>query len=213
MNTIKAAIFDLDGTLVDSMGVWEKIDIDFLGKRGHAVPADLKDNITHLSFLQVAEYFKSTFCLEESIEDIINEWHNMAYVEYSTNIKLKPGAKEYLHKLKNHGVKIALATSNSLPLLEATLKNNGIYDLFDAITITDEVNKPKNNPDIYLLSAKKLGVCPENCMVYEDIIAAVTGAKKAGMKVTVVYDKASEGDIDILKNTADIYIHSYEELL
>ena len=101
MNNIKAAIFDLDGTLGDSMGVWSKIDIDFLGKRNIPLPANLKDDITHLSFQQVAEYFKDRFKLTESTEDIMNEWHEMAYHEYSKNVKLKAGAKEYLEKLKS----------------------------------------------------------------------------------------------------------------
>ena len=143
----------------------------------------------------------------------MNEWHEMAYHEYSKNVKLKAGAKEYLEKLKASGVKIGLATSNSIPLLEATLKNNNIYSLFDAITVTDEVNKSKDNPDIYLLSAKKLNVAPEDCMVYEDILPAVTGAKLAGMKVTGVYDDASMDQMDMLKEKCDLYINNYHELL
>ena len=97
--------------------------------------------------------------------------------------------------------------------LEATLKSNGIYELFDSITVTDEVKKGKDNPDIYLLAAEKLNVDPADCMVYEDIIAAVGGAKLAGMNVTAVYDKASEKDLNILKEKADKYIYSYKELL
>ncbi len=213
MNNIKAAIFDLDGTLVDSMGVWNKIDIDFLGKRSIPLPKNLKDDITHLSFQQTAEYFKDRFKLNESTEDIMNEWHEMAYHEYSKNVKLKAGAKEYLEKLKASGIKIGLATSNSIPLLEATLKSNNIYSLFDAITVTDEVKKSKDNPDIYLLSAKKLNVAPEHCMVYEDILPAVNGAKLAGMKVTAVYDDASMDQMDMLKEKCDLYINNYHELL
>ena len=213
MNNIKAAIFDLDGTLVDSMGVWNKIDIDFLGKRSIPLPKNLKDDITHLSFQQTAEYFKDRFKLNESTEDIMNEWHEMAYHEYSKNVKLKAGAKEYLEKLKASGIKIGLATSNSIPLLEATLKSNNIYSLFDAITVTDEVKKSKDNPDIYLLSAKQLNVAPEHCMVYEDILPAVNGAKLAGMKVTAVYDDASMDQMDMLKEKCDLYINNYHELL
>ena len=120
----------------------------------------------------------------------MNTWNTMAYNHYKNNVKLKPGALNYLEKLKKSGIKIGLATSNSIPLLTATLKNNNAFDLFDAITVTDEVKKSKSNPDIYLLAAKKLGVNPSECMVYEDIIAAVKGAKLAGMKVTGVYDEA-----------------------
>ena len=91
MDTIKAAIFDLDGTLVDSMWVWERIDMEFLKKRGYTVPENLKDNITHLSFKQVAQYFKTTFSIDDSVEAIMDEWHEMAYNEYSNNVFLKEG--------------------------------------------------------------------------------------------------------------------------
>ncbi len=213
LNSIKAAIFDLDGTLVDSMWVWQQIDIDYLSEKGHTVPDSLNDEITHLSFSQTAEYFKNRFSIEDSVEEIMNTWNTMAYNHYKNNVKLKPGALNYLKKLKNSGIKIGLATSNSIPLLTATLKNNNALDLFDAITVTDEVKKSKSNPDIYLLAAKKLGVNPSECMVYEDIIAAVEGVKLAGMKVTGVYDEHAKHQTDILKRECDNYIYSYEELL
>lgn len=213
MNDIKAVIFDLDGTLVDSMWVWEQIDIDFLKSKGYTPPEDLKDAITHLTFTQTAEYFKNRFNLSDSIDEIKNTWHNMAYNFYSSKVFIKEGVVPFFEKLKSLNIKIGLATSSSVVLLEATLKNNGIYDLFDAITVTDEVKKSKENPDVYLLAAKKLNVSPENCVVFEDIIAAVRGAKLAGMKVVGVYDKASDDQKEILIETCDKYIHSYNELL
>lgn len=213
MQNIKAVIFDLDGTLIDSMWVWNQIDIDFLCQKGFEVPQNLTDEITHLSFNQTAQYFKDRFNLDASIESIIDTWNTMAYDYYSNKIKLKDGVIEYLNKLKSNNIKIGLATSNSNILLEAVLKNNNIFHLFDSITITDEVNKSKNNPDIYLLSAKKLQVKPENCMVFEDIIAAVQGAKLAGMKVIGVYDEASKHQENILRKECDNYIYSYKELL
>lgn len=213
MNTIKAAIFDLDGTLVDSMWVWEQIDIDFLKSKGYTPPKDLNDDITHLTFRQTAEYFKDRFNLSDSIDEITDTWNNMAYDFYSSKVKLKEGVIPFFNKLKSLNIKIGLATSNSLPLLEATLKNNGIYHLFDAITVTDEVKKSKENPDVYLLCANKLNVSPKNCVVFEDIIAAVNGAKLAGMKVIGIYDKASEDQKEILTQTCDRYILNYNELI
>ena len=209
----KYVFFDLDGTLVDSMWVWEQIDIDFLKSKGYTPPEDLKDAITHLTFTQTAEYFKNRFNLSDSIDEIKNTWHNMAYNFYSSKVFLKEGVVPFFEKLKSLNIKIGLATSSSVVLLEATLKNNGIYDLFDAITVTDEVKKSKENPDVYLLAAKKLNVSPENCVVFEDIIAAVRGAKLAGMKVVGVYDKASDDQKEILIKSCDKYIHSYNELL
>ena len=213
MNNIKAVIFDLDGTLIDSMGVWAQIDEEYLNDFGLEVPKNLQEEITHLTLTETAIYFKERFKIEDKIEDIINTWHLMAHNHYSHTIKLKDGVVPFLNHLKNKGIKIALATSNSIPLLEVVLRNNKIYDYFDAITTTEEVNKAKNNPDIYLLSAKKLNVNPEDCLVFEDIVQAVKGAKLAGMTVYSVYDKHSENQKEDLIKLSDRYIESFTELL
>lgn len=210
---IKGAIFDLDGTLLDSMWVWDKIDIDYLKDRGFKKPDNLKEEISHLSFEQVAIYFKNTFNIPESIEEIMKTWLNMAENYYKTKIKLKPGAKEFLLKLKTANIKIGLATSNSEPLIKASLKANGIYDLFDAITTTGEVKRGKNFPDVYLLSAEKLGVKPENCIVFEDILPAVQGAKAAGMKVIAISDEASAHQKSEIMLSADRFIENYKEII
>lgn len=213
LENIKGAIFDLDGTLVDSMWVWSKIDIDYLESKGHALPENLNSEICHLSFTQTAIYFKERFSLSDSIDTILKDWNNMAYNHYSENVKLKDGVNEFLDKLKQNNIKIALATSNSVPLLEACLKNNGIYDYFDSITTTDEVSNGKNCPDVYLLAAKKLNVNPKNCIVFEDILPAIKGAKAADMTVIAVSDKHSLNDLDEIINHSDKYINSYFELI
>lgn len=213
MKNIKGVIFDLDGTLVDSMWVWEKIDKDYLEKHGHAVPLNLKDSINHLSFEETARYFKDTFNLKDSIDTIINDWTTMAYHHYSENIFLKDGALDFLKKLKSLGIKIGLATSNSLPLLEVVLKNNNIYSYFDSITTTSEVSRGKDNPDVYLLAAKKLGINPYDCVVFEDIIPAIIGAKAANMKTVAIYDTYAENDRSSLISLADYYIINYNEVI
>ena len=197
-DNIQAAIFDLDGTLVDSMWVWNQIDIDYLNGKGHEVPHNFKNEISHLSFLQTAEYVKNRFDISDPVEKILDDWHKMAFNFYANKVKVKKGVIQFLDMLKSKNIKIALATSNSTPLLEACLKNNGIYNYFDSITITDEVSRGKNFPDVYLLAAKKLNVLPENCIVFEDIIPAVKGAKAANMTVIAVRDESSIDDEDEL---------------
>lgn len=213
LKNIKGAIFDLDGTLVDSMWVWKQIDEDYLKSKGYTVPDDLHSNISHLSFTQTAKYFKERFNLSDSIDEILETWHTMAYTHYSQNVKLKDGVNEFLDKLKKMDIKIALATSNSQPLLEVCLKNNNVYDYFDSITTTDEVSRGKNYPDVYLFAANKININPHECIVFEDIPAAIKGAKLAGMNVIAVYDKSSEAAWQELNNISDKYIHSYKELL
>ncbi len=170
LSNIKGVIFDLDGTLVDSMGVWAKIDSDYLTDLGLEVPKNLKEEITHLGFKEVAKYFKKRFNIASSEEEIMKTWHDMAYVEYKNNIKLKSGAREFLEQLKESNIKIGLATSNSYPLLEVCLKSNDIFHLFDSITITGEVPRGKDFPDVYLLVAERLGLEPNECAVFEDIL-------------------------------------------
>ncbi|PRR78402.1 2-deoxyglucose-6-phosphate phosphatase [Clostridium liquoris] len=209
---IKAAIFDMDGTLIDSMWVWKTVDIEYLMKRNITPPDDLRENIEHLSFSETAKYFKERFNLNESIEAIIAEWNDIALKEYTNNVKLKPGAKEFLTLLKSNEIKIGLATSNCDMLLEVALKNNNIYDYFDCITTTNEVNRGKNFPDVYLLCAEKLEVAPTKCIVFEDILPAVIGAKAAGMKVIGVHDLYSENQKEDIMRLADLYIFQYNEL-
>lgn len=210
---IKGTIFDLDGTLVDSMWVWSQIDIDYLKTKGYSIPEDLRSEISHLSFSQTAVYFKERFNLDDSIDEILDDWHTMAFNHYSNNVKLKLGVKDFLNHLKDSYIKIGLATSNSVPLLEACLKNNGIYDYFDSITTTDEVSNGKNCPDVYLLAADKLGIKPKDCLVFEDILPAIRGAKAANMKVIAVQDDECLNSKEELLKYADKYIHSFSELL
>lgn len=212
MLNIEGAIFDLDGTLIDSMWLWEKIDYDFLNKRNLEVPLDLKENIETLTFEEGAVFFKNTFDLKESVEEILGEWHNMVVNEYTYNVKLKDNVKEFLINLKSKGVRLAIATSNTSDLTKLVLKNNGVLDLFDCITTIKEVTRNKDFPDIYLLCAKKLNLKPEKCIVFEDILPAIKSAKSARMKTVGVYDDCSKDYEDKIKEISDYYIYNYEEL-
>ncbi|MGL4849877.1 MAG: HAD family hydrolase [Clostridium sp.] len=213
LDNINAVIFDLDGTLIDSLWVWHQIDIDYLGSKGIKVPTNLHKEIGHLSFAQTAAYFKSTFNIPDSTEIIIDTWNKMAYEFYSTRTPLKNGAKEFIQGLKKKGIKIGLATSNSQRLLEAALNQHNIYHLFDSITLTSEVDKGKDCPDVYLLASKKLNVPPSECLVFEDILPAVKGALKANMKVVTIEDHESLDDSDELKHLSFKYLKDYTPLL
>ena len=177
MKEFKGAIFDLDGTIIDSMDVWETIDIKFLEKRNITMPNDYIEKINSMSFEEVAKYTIERFNLNESVDSLIKEWNDMAIYEYSNNIKLKPNVKEYLVKLKKHDIKIGLATSSPKELYEPVLKNNKVYDYFDTFTSVDDVKRDKNYPDIYLYTAKKLGLYPNECIIFEDILIAINMAK------------------------------------
>lgn len=209
-----AAIFDMDGTILDSLGVWEKIDQDFLEKkRGIKVTEDYVHAISAMSYGEIAAYTKERFNLPDTPEQLMQEWTDMATYEYANNIKLKPYVKEYISYLRKQGKKIVLCTSSPIYFYEPALKNNGIYDLFDAFTNTCEAGEGKNSPKVYLLAAKKAGVSKERCIVFEDISPAARCAKNAGMTVCGVFDERSRAHKEKLQEICDYYIDSFKELI
>ncbi|MDR2718165.1 MAG: HAD family phosphatase [Treponema sp.] len=209
MKAYKAYIFDLDGTLLDSMGVWNQIDVDFLGKRGIAVPPDYMNAISSMTFHETAAYTIKRFALSDSIDGLMREWNDMAAYAYSHTVQMKPYAKEYLMTLKERGLKLAVATSLSAELCDPVLRNNGIDTMFDVICNTDEAGHGKSRPDVFLLAAQRTGVPVGGCLVFEDILAAVKSAKSAGMSVCAVYDKTSANDWEEIKKTADYAIDDF----
>lgn len=212
-NDFKSVIFDLDGTLIDSIYVWKKVDVDFFASHGMEIPENYVETINSMSFEEAAVFTKNKYNFKESVEDIIKQWHDAAVFEYSNNVKLKKGVWEYINYLKNNNIKIGLATASPVELYVPVLKNNKIFDYFDAFVSGSEVKRSKEFPDIYMLCSEKLKTNPEHCIVFEDIYKGIKGAKSAGMKAFGVYDKYSEHEEDKIKSMADGYIYSFEELI
>ena len=210
---IQAVIFDLDGTLIDSMWMWKQIDIDYLARHGHPLPEDLQDCIEGMSFSETAVYFKERFGLTDSLEIIKSDWNRMAYDIYVNDVPLKPGVLAFLQYLKLKGIRTGIATSNSKELLTAVLESLGITEYFDELHTSCEVAKSKPAPDIYLLVAQKLGVAPENCLVFEDIMQGIMAGKAAGMKVCAIKDEFSLKQEAEKKASADWFIDSFSEIM
>ena len=212
LQDIKAVLFDLDGTLVDSMWMWKDIDIEFLNKYGLEFPEDLQDCIEGMSFSETAVYFKDRFKLDLSLDQIKDEWNQMAWYKYTHEVPLKEGALKLLQYLKEHNIKAGIATSNSRELVDLVIQKLGIESYFHSVRTSCEVERGKPYPDIYLLVAKDLGVNPEQCIVFEDVLAGIMAGKSAGAKVCAVYDAHSEKDTKAKKELADYYIESFLEL-
>lgn len=213
LNRIKAVIFDLDGTLVDSMWVWKEIDEEFLGKHGCPVPDDLQSSIEGMSFEETAEYFLKRFPLPYTIKELKNIWLDMTWDKYLHEVPLKPGAKAFLDKLKEKKIPMAIASSNSQPLVEGVLKVHGIREYFQAVHTCSEVASGKPSPDIYLLAAKSLGVKPQECLIFEDVTMGLIAGKRAGGITCAVADTFSERQESDKKILADYFIDSYEQML
>lgn len=177
-NQGKGAIFDLDGTLLDSMGVWDQVDVDFLAKRGIEVPDDYMQKVAAMQFRQIAEYTIARFGLSDTPEALMEEWDHMARVMYATVVEAKPYAREYLESLKASGAKLAVATSLPPMLREPAMKHVGIFDYFDdVVSVDDAGDVGKTEPDVYLLAASRLGIKPSDCTVFEDLLVGMRSAK------------------------------------
>ena len=208
----KAVIFDLDGTLIDSMWMWESIDIEYLGRFGIELPDKLQNEIEGKSFSETAVYFKERFNIPDSLEQMKEEWNKMAWGKYMYEVMLKPGADVFLSYCIKHGIKLGIATSNSRQLVEAVAEARGFGKDFDCIMTACEVEKGKPSPDIYLAVADKLGVDPAQCLVFEDITAGIMAGKNAGMRVCAVEDHYSLHQTEEKKALADFYIKDYHEI-
>ena len=208
----KAVIFDLDGTLVDSMWMWKAIDIEYLGKFGIDLPPTLQKDIEGMSFSETAVYFKETFQIPDTLEEIKATWNRMAYDKYTKEVSLKNGAKEFLIYCKKNGIKLGIATSNSRELVEATLGALEVRDYFGCVMTSCDVAKGKPAPDVYLETAKILEVKPAECLVFEDIIMGIMAGKNAGMEVCAVEDDFSMNQMEEKKRLADYYIKDYYEI-
>ncbi len=213
LSNVKAVFFDLDGTLIDSMWVWKEIDIEFLGKYNIELPDDLQSSIEGMSFTETAEYFKNRFNFKESVEEIKAMWNEMAYDMYVNKIKVKQGVLKFLDSLKAKGIKTAITTSNSIPLVEGVLKSQNMMDKFDFILTACEVEAGKPAPDIYLEAAKRCDLSPEECLVFEDVPMGILAGKNANMKVCAVYDEFSEPQVEKKKDLADFYIKDFYDVI
>ena len=210
----QCAIFDLDGTLINSTGVWNNVDEDFFNRRNVIMPPEFPQVIKTHTLMSGAVYIKDRLSLPESPEDIVKEWHDAAVYAYHNDVRIKPYVKELLKLLKNsYGYKIGLATSNTHELYDQCLINNGIYDYFDSFTQSDEVERLKGFPDIYEKSAERMGVPKEECIVFEDVYQAVKGARMGNFFTVAVEDSASADDREEIIKIADVYIKSFRELV
>ena len=208
----EAVIFDMDGSLVDSMWVWKEIDIAYLGKFHLTIPEDLQRQIEGMSFTETAVYFKERFSLPCTVEEIKADWNQMAWEMYRTRVMPKPGAIDFLEHCKKQNIKLGIATSNSRPIVDMVLKEREIASYFSCIMTGCEAKKGKPAPDVYLLTAQQLQVAPEKCLVFEDIVSGILAGKAAGMEVCAVEDAYSAYQREEKKKLADYYIQDFREI-
>ena len=210
---IKAIIFDLDGTLLDSTNVWTNVDKQFFNSRGMEIPPTYVDDIAHIGLKEAAAYTKKTYNIKESEEEIMKEWHDGTSKQYLYEVKLKPNAYELLEKLKKENIRLAIATANDRCLYEPCLKRNKIYDFFEIIADVNEVKAGKDSVKLYDYVAQKLQVERENIAVFEDISVGLKTAYENGFVSVAVYDDHSKKEDDIKRKYSHLFIYNFNELL
>lgn len=213
LKNIKSVIFDLDGTLVDSMWLWHDIDVEFLEKRGLTLPETYQQDIEGMSFTETAVYTKELFQLSESVEELKEIWNRMAIEKYTYEVPFKPGAEAFLKYCRQQNLSLGIATSNSRELVEAVSNSLHLDNYIQEIVTSCEVKRGKPAPDVYLEAAKRLGTEPDHCLVFEDVPMGIMAGKNAGMQVCAVEDKFSSLQQEEKKRLADYYIVSYLEIL
>jgi HAD superfamily hydrolase (TIGR01509 family) len=205
----KGAIFDMDGTILDSMGCWRSLNVKFLKKRGLPVPEEIRGRelITHSA--AAARLYLEKYDLGMTFDEIIEEMEADMRSLYRDVIKPKPGAPEAIRALKAAGLKLCVATLTPRSVAESALRRNGLLDAFDFVLSAKDTPLKKSDPEFFRAVAGRMNLVPEACAVFEDAVYAMRGARAAGCAVVAVGDAASAPDIEEIREISDIYMDDY----
>ncbi len=211
---LKYHIFDLDGTLVDSMGIWQQMVIALLEQTKTPYPPDILKILTPLGNVGSVDYLIHTLGMTKTHDEVMEMMDRHLFDEYAHRIFVKPGVKEYLKKLKKEGNFLGVLTASLHRYTDACLKNNGIFDLFDVVwSIEDYGTLTKNQTEIYDQMTMRLECKKEEIVFYDDNILAISTSKKAGIPTVAVYDRSSDRDEESIRKIADRYVRSFDEMM
>ena len=205
-------LFDMDGTLIDSNGIWKNVDRAFLARRGLPYTHAYYEGVAHTIFPLAAKFTKEFCHLPESCEEIMAEWMELAQDMYA-HVSVKPGVRAYLKQCRAEGRRMAVVTSSVPEHCYTALEKLDLEKYFDNITFAQQLGLEKKKPQVWLEAAKQNGVRPEDCTIFDDSLAACRGARDAKMRVVGVYDTFFAQDEREMRGFCDVYIKSFEELL
>ncbi len=205
-------LFDLDGTLIDSNGIWKDVDREFLARRGMPYTHAYYEGVAHTIFPLAAKFTKEFCHLSESCEEIMAEWMDLARDLYA-HVPVKPGVRAYLKQCRAEGRRMAVVTSSVPEHCRTALHHLNLEKYFERIVFAHDLGLEKKDPEIWRLAAREGGVRPEDCTIFDDSLAACGGARAAKMRVVGVYDRFFSQDEKEMRDFCDVYIQSFEELL
>ena len=210
---MKGAIFDVDGTILDSMGAWFDATYKFFDEQGIVMDAEEINEFKEMPLEESIPKIRDDNNLDMTVEEIFAWFLKYVGMQYELHIPAKKGVCEYIERLHGNGVKIALATSGYKDMCEKAFRRLGIWDYIGACAFSSEVGVNKSNPDVYLLAAERIGVEPADCVVFEDIVTGLNGSTKGGFKTVAVADESNAAQRDEMREIADRFIEDFTELL
>lgn len=208
----KVYVFDLDGTLVDSMPYFTKGILSILDDAGIPYEPSLINVVTPLGYTKSAELYV-TMGVRDDVETIVKNIERKLYIEYSENVKLKAGVYEYLHRLYNEGARLFVLTASPHIVTDVCLKNNGVYGLFERVWSVEDFKMSKSDVNIFYKVADTIGCDVSEVNYFDDNLTAVTNSKRAGYCVYGISDMQTQEDIDMIKELSDHFVESFEELI
>ena len=205
-------IFDFDGTLVDSMPSWAEKVLNILRECGVAYPSDIINTVTPLGDRGTAEYFRDALGVPLSLEEMFARMDAFAFPKYRDEIGIKDGVREYLARLKAAGCTLHVLTASPHKMVDPCLRRLGIFDWFDNVWSTDDFGMVKSDTAIYRAAAERIGVDVSDAVFFDDNLTAIRTARAAGMHAVGVYDASSDALAEQIREAADRYVYSLEEL-
>lgn len=209
---LQSAIFDMDGTLLDSMPMWQELGVSLLGRFGVEADAELQERLKPMTLRQGAAYCWETYHLEPTVEELVALLEQRVDHFYHNEVQAKPGVARFLSLLKMEGVWMYVATATDRHLAEAALRHAGIDGFFRGLVTSAEVGSGKDNPEIFERAMRRLRSNKKDTVVFEDSLHAIRTAKAAGFRVAGVYDASSEAQQEEIRSLADYYIRSFDEM-
>ena len=203
--SIKGAIFDLDGTLTDSMYIWQQAPVDLVRRYGGDPPEDLARDLKEMGRREAAEYLRERFALSATPEELMDTLNDLVTEEYRSRVPMKPGADQLLSRLAERNIPCCIATASETFQAQVAMERLGLWQHFQfAISCVQYGGKAR--PDIYLEAARRLGTTPAETVVFEDALHAARTAHEAGFRVCGVWDTSAQEDQAALETLADWYV-------